>query len=329
MNPNRPTKNTCPLSFTQLVLRFPTQEAARKFIEEKRWNGKPVCPHCGCSEKQGEVSRVNKAKGTKVGGYYQCSKCRKVYTVRTGTIMERSHIALNKWLFGIYLTLVNRHGISSMQLAKTIGVGQHAAWFMLQRIREACKLKTDAALLQGIVEVDEVYIGGKESLKHECKKKKLGRGTIGKTPVVGMKERKGKVHAFVVKAADKTTVHALLNRNVAAGSTLHTDEAAIYNGLDAFMRQQVNHGQKEFSRDGVTTNSIESVWACVRRAIIGTWHGVEEKHMQRYIDECCFRLNDGSVEYHIDERIDSLLGGMFASDHLTYAELIEEEWLAA
>jgi transposase-like protein len=221
----------------------------------------------------------------------------------------------------MYLVVTARKGISSMQLAKEIGITQKSAWFVLQRLREACGGKTEK--LSGLVEADETFIGGKEANKHESKKLKKGRGAVGKAGVMGIRERGGRTIAMPVENIDRETLQNAIYDNVELGSTVMTDEHSAYSGLDGvfFKHETVNHLGGEYARGPVYTNGIESVWAVLKRSIYGTWHKVSVKHLGRYVSEVSFRLNDGNVERHTLNRLESFVDAADGK-RLTYARLI-------
>jgi transposase-like protein len=229
---------------------------------------------------------------------------------------------LHKWFYAMYLLMTARKGISSLQLAKEIGITQKSAWFLLHRLREACG--GDFKKLCGIIEIDETYIGGIEANKHEHKKLKAGRGTVGKTAVLGMRERGGRTVAAPIESTDKKTVQAAIHQHVEVGSILHTDEAGAYAGIgnSGFSHDAVNHSSSEYVRDDVTTNGIESVFAVLKRGLIGVYHHASQKHLGRYVDEFSFRLNEGNVKNHTLTRLDSFAAGV-AGKRLTYKALIK------
>ena len=299
------------ISTFQFFKRFPNPEKARTYLEAQRWNGKTVCPMCGSGDK------ITARKGKRLG-YYRCRICQVEFTVRTGTIFERSHVPLDKWLYAIYLLVTARKGISSLQLSKELSVTQATAWFMLGRLREACS--GDLGKLSDVVEVDKTYVGGRERNKHDSKKQRSGRGPVGKTPVAGARERDGMVKALPVSWTDTPTLQGFVTGTVKPGSTVYTDEHAAYRDLVDYDHASVKHSAGEYVVGDVHTNSMESVWAVLKRSIYGTWHHVSDKHLPRYVNEAAFRLNEGNCAIHTLDRMDAFVHHAF-QHRTTYGEL--------
>jgi transposase-like protein len=243
---------------------------------------------------------VKNPEVTDVKGFYHCGDCRKRFTVRTGTVYERSHIALHKWLFATWLLCSSKKGMSAHQLHRMIGVTYKSAWFMAHRIREAMnESNPDTMGGNGIVEADETYFGKKSGAAPELTTagkpftKRKGAARIPKRSVVSLVERGGKVRSFHVDRADKETVVQILMNNVAQSATLFTDESRLYTGADTHFagHETVNHASGEYVRGIVNTNSIEGFFSIFKRGMKGVYQHCSEKHLQRYLSEFDFRYN--------------------------------------
>jgi transposase-like protein len=300
------------ISTFQLFEMFPDEASARQYLEDRLWTSGPICPGCKGTE------RIT----TRKDGFYRCNPCQLDFTIRTGTIFGRSHIPLHKWVHAMYLLVTARKGISSLQLAKQIGISQHAAWFMLQRLREACSSPDNIDKLKGIIEIDEAFFGGKDANKH-AHKRAGRRGSKGKAAVLGMRERGGRTRGMVI--ADRTlhTIQQQIHANVEVGATIYTDEGTAYADLNGlfFRAASVNHSAGEYARGAVNTNSIEAVWAVLKRGILGVYHSASAKHLGRYVDEFAFRLNEGKVSRHTLARLDSLIDAVVGK-RITYKQVI-------
>ena len=239
------------LGIIEIMEIFPTEEAAREWFEKMVWPNGRVCPHCG-SEHTTEASHGHMP--------YWCGACRSYFSVKTGTLMEKSPLPLRKWVLAIYLHMTSLKGVSSMKLHRDIGVTQKTAWFMLQRIREAFRRDDDDDPMGGPVEVDETYVGGRRKNMPKAKREQLkGRGAVGKAAVVGAKDREtNEVRAQVVSDTTKPTLQGFVRTHTAAGATLYTDEAAAYRGMPEFVHEAVNHGVSEYVRSQAHINGIES-----------------------------------------------------------------------
>ena len=293
---------------------IPDEEAAIEYMENIRWEDGVCCPRC-----ESRYTTRLKAKP-----YHLCRICRRKFTVRTDSIFERSHIPLNKWLYAMYMLETARKGISSLQLAKELGISQKSCWFMLHRLREACDV--EAVRLGGEVEVDETFVGG--SLRRMQYGKKLEKGIThwkdNKTTVIGMRQRdNGRVVAYPVEE-ESVVLSGEVLRNVERGSTIYTDTSNDYHALNKwYQHESVVHSRNNWREGDAYTNGIESVWAVIKRGYKGVYHWWSEKHMERYINEFAFRLNEGNVRHHTLDRINELLRNSFGK-RLTWEQLVSD-----
>jgi transposase-like protein len=274
------------MSIVSTLKKFPNQEACIAYLEQARWNGKPVCPYCNSENTNHLPNQLR----------HHCNGCRKSFSATVGTIFHDTRLPLQKWFLAIDLILNAKKGLSSCQLARDLDVRQATAWSMGHRIRKA--MKQDTGLLSGIVEMDETYVGGKprKVAKKDDDDKGNPRGRATKKEcVVGMIERGGKVKASNVnkgslKAKDlKELVRAGVD---VENTTLITDEYRGYMTMRRIISHlQINHSEA-YAVGAIHTNSIESFWAILKRGIIGQYHKVSKQYLNAYIDEFCWRFNE-------------------------------------
>lgn len=301
-------------SLFDLMAAFPDEQTAIDHLRTIRWRDGEFCPHCG-------GMRVYHFSDRKT---FKCGDCRQRFSIKVGTIFADTKLPLRKWFMAIWLITNHPKGIASTTLAKDLDITQKTAWFVLHRLRHAARTKSFNAPLKGTIEVDETFIGGKAINKHGRRSGK-GSGPVGKTPVAGAINRDGELRARVVGRVDKKHLTEFVRENVSTDADMVvTDSFSSYRNLGQdYPHVVVNHIQGEYVRQTehgtAHTNSIESVWALLKRQIIGIHHWVSPKHLNRYVDEMSWRFNrkDMTVTVRMNDLFACVDGGK-----LSYKTLI-------
>ena len=311
------------LTLFQIADMFSNEAKAERWIASFVWPDGPHCPACGSTNVQSDIKHKTMT--------HRCRDCpeKTFFSLRKGTLMEGSKLPFRVWAVGICLFATNIKGISSMRLHRELGISQKAAWFMLHRLRKA--FSDDQQDFAGPVEVDETYMGGKRKNMSNARRKALrdagaGRGAVGKTAVVGAKDRESKrVRARVVSRTDRETLVGFILDTAKPGATIYTDEAQAYVGMP-FIHESVKHSVSEYVRGNAHTNGIESFWSMLARGYVGVYHKMSPKHLQRYISEFEGRNNQRNRNTidQMGEITCSLTG-----KRLRYRELIADNGLSS
>jgi len=283
-------KSKTPKTLQEAIRYFTDPSICRDFVAAIRWPSGVACPTCGSADVRFLSTR----------GLWECKvkHARRQFSVKIGTIFEDSPIGLDKWLAAIWMISSAKNGISSYELARSLGTTQKSAWFMLHRIRLAMQTRTFAKM-SGEVEVDETFIGGKARFMHRAQRarKIKGTGGMGKTAVIGLLERHGPdkvstVRTRIVPNVRRRTLHDEVRRDVEAGTEVFTDALKSYNGLATEYTHKVIDHAERYVDGKIHTNGLENFWSLLKRGIKGTYVSVEPFHLFRYLDEQAFRFNE-------------------------------------
>ena len=266
------------MSLIEAMKMFPDDAAAEAWFTRARWPNGPACPECGSLNVQSGASHPTMP--------YRCRErqCRKRFSVRYGTVMQSSKLGYQVWAMAIYLSLTSLKSVSSMKLHRDLDITQKSAWHLAHRLRKA--FEGGGSIFVGPVEVDETYMGGRRANMPKAKREQLtGRGAVGKTAIVGAKDRAtNQVRAQVIERTDKATIHGFVAEHAAPDATIYSDDALVYESLPN-LHEAVNHSALEYVRGDVHTNGVESFWSMLKRAHKGTFHKMSPKHLNRYVQE--------------------------------------------
>ena len=305
------------LSLVQAMKMFPNDEAAEAWFIRVRWPNGPACPECGSANVQVGATHPTMP--------LRCRErqCRKRFSVRYGSVMQSSKLGYQVWAMAIYLSLTSLKSVSSMKLHRDLDITQKSAWHLAHRLRKA--FESGGSIFAGPVEVDETYMGGRRANMPESKREELtGRGAVGKTAIVGAKDRAtNQVRAAVVQRTDKATIHGFVAEHTDPEATIYSDEAAVYTSLPN-PHEAVNHSALEYVRGDIHTNGVESFWSMLKRAHKGTFHKMSPKHLNRYVAEFAGKYNLRDMDTL--DLMGAVVVGMDCK-RLRYADLIKPNGL--
>jgi transposase-like protein len=278
-------------NLVNLIEHYGNDTKCRQYLEALRWADGVKCPRCDSDK----ISHIEKRD------QYDCDQCRYQFSVTAGTIFHDSHLPIWKWFLAVYLMTESKKGMSANQLKRSLGVSYKTAWYLCHRVRKAMEEATNKPKLDGIVEVDETFIGGRYD-------KRRKRGPWEKQPVMGLLQRNGSFEARTIPTTGKRVLVGIINDRIEKNATIMTDEYKAYKSLDKdFKHESVNHRKEEWARGNVHTNSIENAWSLFKRSIVGSYHQISTKHMDAYLDEFEWRFNNRDNKYLFRDTLIKLL----------------------
>lgn len=292
------------MNLVQLVEQFRDESQCRRALEHMKWPQGIRCPRCG-SEK---ISRIIKRD------QFDCDSCRYQFSVTAGSIFHDSHLPLWKWFLAVYLMIESKKGMSALQMKRTLKVAYQTAWYLCHRIRKAIEeANENEPKLDGIVEVDETYVGGKYD-------KRRKRGPWEKQPVMGLLQRKGRFEAKTIPSTGRKILYGVISDRIDKSADIMTDELPAYKVLDrnGYKHESVNHRKEEWVRGDVYTNGVENAWSLFKRSIVGAYHHIDTKHLDAYIDEFEWKFNNRNNPHLFWDTMVRLLN----SPKMEYRELI-------
>jgi transposase-like protein len=287
-----------------LIERYGNEEKCRKALEALKWYNGVKCPRCGSKK----ISRITERN------QYDCDKCRYQFSVTAGSIFHDSHLPLWKWFLAVYLMTESKKGISANQLKRSLDISYKTAWYLCHRIRKAIEEATNKPKLDGTVEVDETFVGGRYDERRK-------RRAWQKQAVLGLLQRDGTFEAKTIPSVSRQILTDIIKKRVDKKATIMTDELPAYKSLKkSFNHKRVNHREEEWVRGDVHTNGIENAWSLFKRSVIGSYHKISTKHLDAYLDEFEWRFNGRENPYLFRDTIIRLLN----SPKMEFKELIRK-----